>query len=302
MRMPKICVAAGVAAAVAAALITSGVTSGGPPAHPAHPAGHQPSARFLAQARVALVQYLRHGHPQLRLARPPHRRGPGPAGTPDTVKLYASYNWSGYVDESGTKGTFTKVAGSWTMPAVTCTAEDTIASEWVGFDGATSTDTTVEQAGTVGWCYEGVPTYYTWYEMYPAGSVDVGTSPQPGDAITASVTRSSSTYTLKLTDATNPGNSFSEKKTCATSTCQDLSAEWVTERPSFVIGIPPLADYGTWTLINGTETASGKSGTIGSYGTVHELEMVDATDRYVLSSPSALTDNNSFSTTWDNSY
>ena len=292
MRIRKARLASGMAAVTAAAAL---LASGGTPAHQAHhQAHHQPSARFLAQARIALARYLRHDHPQLMPAHPLHRRGPS------AVTLTASYNWSGYADTSGTDGTFTKVAGSWTTPTVTCTPEDTITSEWVGLDGIGNK--TVEQDGTVGWCYEGTATYYTWYEMAPAKTVEVGKALQPGDQITASVTRSGTTYTLKLIDTTNPANGFTVKKTCATTTCLDTSAEWIAERPSFSIGMAPLADYGTWTLTGGTETAGGKTGTIGSYGTVDEIEMVDATDHYVLSMPSALTGNNSFTTTWENSY
>ena len=287
MRMLKTCLTASAAAVAAATLMASA----GAPAHQAH---HQPSARFLTQARSALVRYLRDNHPTLMMAHPVHRRGP------DTVTLGASFNWSGYADEATRNGTFTKVAGSWVTPAVTCTAEDTITSEWVGLDGATNN--TVEQEGTLGWCFESVPTYFTWYEMYPNGTVDVGKSLQPGDKITASVTRSGTSYTLKLTDATSTANSFTKNKTCPTSTCLDTSAEWIAERPSFSIGMAPLADFGRWTLTGGTETASGKSGTIGSYSGVHELEMVDATDSYVLSMPSVLTTSTSFTITWYNSY
>jgi peptidase A4-like protein len=288
MRMFKTCVAAGATAVAAAALLASG----GAPAHQAY---HQPSARFLAQARGALVRYLRHSHPTLMTAHPVGRHGPR------AVTLSASYNWSGYADESTKSGTFTKAAGSWTTPAATCTAEDTITSEWVGLDGATSA--TVEQDGTLDWCFEGTPTYFTWYEMYPKGTIEVGSTLQPGDAITASVTRSGTSYTLTLTDATNPANSFTEKASCPAATCLDTSAEWIAERSSFSIGIAPLADYGTWKLTGGTETAGGKAGTIGSYATVAEIEMVDATDTYVLSAPSPLTSaKKGFTTTWDNSY
>jgi hypothetical protein len=265
----------------------------------AHTAYHRPSAAFLTEARSALVRYLRDNHPQaIHAGVLGHRAAPATAN----ATLAASYNWSGYADTSTTSGTFTRVSGKWTTPAVTCTAEDTITSEWVGLDGYGSA--TVEQDGTIGWCYEGVPTYFTWYEMYPAGTVEVGTSLEQGDVVTASVqTNGKGSYTIKLTDATNTANSFTETAKCAVTTCMDVSAEWIAERPSFSIGIAPLADYGTWKLTVGAETAGGTAGTIGSYSTVLEVQGVDATDAYALSNPSSLTGNsNTFTTTWENSY
>ncbi len=82
---------------------------------------------------------------------------------------------------SSTNGTFTKVSGAWTVPTVTCTNEDRITSDWVGLDGFSSS--TVEQDGTVSQCFEGQAVYYTWYEMYPAGTIAVGTSVAAGDKI-----------------------------------------------------------------------------------------------------------------------
>ena len=292
----KAWIAAGSAAVAAGALIASSggaatVVAGGASSHAAY---HKPSARFVSEARTALVKYLRHNHPTLMLAHPTRSHGS------NAVTQGDSYNWSGYADTSTTAQTFTKVSGAWTTPSVTCTAEDTITSEWVGLDGATTS--TVEQDGTIGWCFEGTPTYFTWYEMYPAGTIEVGTTLAPGDKITASVTRASTKYTLKLTDATHTANSFTKTATCALATCLDESAEWIGERPSFSIGIAPLADYGTWKLTNGAETAGGTAGTIGSYATVDELTMIDATGSYNLSAPSALTGGKAFTATWDNSY
>ena len=183
---------------------------------------------------------------------------------------------------------------------MTCTAEDTITSEWVGIDGFTSS--TVEQDGTLDWCFEGTATYFTWYEMYPAGTIEVGTSLAPGDSITATVSRNGTNYTLSLTDAAHPANSFSKTATCAAATCLDTSAEWIAERPAFSIGIAPLADYITWKVTGATETASGKTGTISSFSPNDVLTMVDATDSYNLSTSSDLTTGNSFITTWHNSY
>src|SRR5580658_564795 len=120
--MPKLkaWIAAGSAALATGALVVGSggaatVTAGAAPSHVAY---HAPSARFLSQARTALVSYLRHDHPTLMLAHPTHSRGP------DTITPGGSYNWSGYADTSTTANTFTKVSGAWTTPAVTCSAED----------------------------------------------------------------------------------------------------------------------------------------------------------------------------------
>ena len=296
MRLLRYSLVAGSAAVLTGALMLAtgaAVTTAAGPARAVHAAAHQPSARFLAEARTALAGYLRHDHQPAELVHPARN------GLRGTTKA-GSYNWSGYADTSTTKGTFSEVSGQWTTPKVTCTAEDTITSEWVGLDGWTSS--TVEQDGTLDWCFKGTPTYFTWYEMYPAGTIEVGTSLAPGDKITATVSRSGTSYTLSLTDATHSANSFTKTATCAAATCVDTSAEWIAERPAFAIGIAPLADYASWKLTAATETASGKSGTISSYADNDEISSVDATDSYDLSTPSALTGGNSFTTTWHNSY
>src|SRR5437879_336113 len=73
-----------------------------------------------------------------------------------------SSNWSGYAT---TGNTYYDVRGSWTQPAVSCSADETAyASFWLGIDGYTTY--TVEQIGTDADCVNGTPTYYAWYEMY----------------------------------------------------------------------------------------------------------------------------------------
>jgi Peptidase A4 family. len=82
---------------------------------------------------------------------------------------------------------------------------------WVGIDGFTSG--TVEQDGTLAECNHGAAFYFTWWEMFPANSIQVaGSSVSPGDAISSSVVRSGTSYTLKVTDSTHPANSFSPPK------------------------------------------------------------------------------------------
>lgn len=260
-----------------------------------HAVASRPSAAYLKQARATLVRYLKSHHPTVMLAHP--------GGTVRNASSGSSYNWGGYADVSTTNGAFTKVSASWKMPKVTCTNEDQLTSEWVGIDGYSST--TVEQDGTLGWCFQGVATYYTWYEMYPAGTITVGTTIVPGDQVASSVSRAGTSYTLAVTDSTHPANSFTQSATCAASTCVDTSAEWVIERPAFSIGIAPLAKYSKWTLTKGAETAKGTAGTIGSYtadSSPIKLTMIDATATYNLSTTSALSGGNKFSATWLNSY
>jgi hypothetical protein len=248
----------------------------------------------LTEATAALTSYLAHGHP---IAEHAHSLQNGSSRGASAV---GSYNWSGYADDASTTGTFAQVSGSWVTPHAICTAEDTITSEWVGLDGWS--DSTVEQDGTLDWCFEGTAYYYTWYEMYPAGTVTVGTSLKPGDAIKASVIRTGTSYKLAVTDTTNTANSFTETTSCPASTCLDTSAEWIAERPAFSIGIAPLADYVNWKLTAGKETANGVSGSISSYATVDQITSIDATDSYDLDTTSALTNPNQFTTKWLNSY
>jgi hypothetical protein len=293
MRLLRYLIVSGSAAAMAGAVTLTGVTATtvAAPARVHHAA---PSARFLSEARTALVKYLRHNHPQAMLV---HKQY---AHAVKNVTATQSFNWSGYADTAATHQTFTKVSGAWTTPSVTCSAEDQITSDWVGLDGFNSN--TVEQLGTISWCFKGTPTYFTWYEMFPAGTVEVGTSLKPGDKISASVTRTGTSYALKLTDSTTSGNNISVTKTCALTTCVDTSAEWVSERPSFSIGVVPQAHYNAFKLTSGSVTANGTTTTIGAGPGVNAITMIDATQSYNLNTVSALTGGNAFSTTWKNSY
>jgi hypothetical protein len=294
MRLLRYLIVSGSAAAMAGAVTLTGATAATTVvAAPARTA-HAPTARFLAEARTALVKYLRHDHPQAMLV---HTRG---AHSVKGVTATGSFNWSGYADTSTTAQEFTKVSGDWTTPSVTCSAEDQITSDWVGLDGFGTG--TVEQLGTISWCFESTPTYFTWYEMFPAGTVEVGTALKPGDKIAASVTRTKTSYALKLTDSTTSGNNISVTKTCALATCKDESAEWISERSSLQIGIMPQAHYNAFKITSGTETAGGKSGTIGTGPGVNAVTMIDGTQSYDLGTVSGLTGGNSFSTTWKNSY
>ena len=283
--------------AVAAVLFASGSsgTSARSSVHAATAASRPLSASFLARARAAAIAGLRHMHPNIPVpGRTAHVSG--------NVTQTDSFNWSGYADTSTTAQFFTSVSGSWTVPAVTCSSEDRLLSTWVGLDGAN--DGTVEQDGTTAQCFEHVALYYTWYEMYPAGSVSVGTGVQAGDAISASVVRSGTSYTLQVTDSTTSGNNINQSATCALTTCTDQSAEWIAERPSYSTGITPLNQFKTpYSATASAVTGGGKSGNPHTIGSEEELSMLDSTQTYLLATPTGLTNSNTaFTVHWHNSF
>jgi hypothetical protein len=235
----------------------------------------------------------------------PNMPAPGPHALVSGINTTSasSYNWSGYAAVGPTNQYFTKVVGSWTVTAVTCTPEDRIVAAWVGLDGVTNA--TVEQLGTTAQCFQGTPIYYSWYEMYPAGSTQVGTTVKPGDKITASVVRTGTSYKLLLTDATTAGNNISLTKSCALATCEDLSAEWIVERPSYAsTGIVPLSQFGTMQFT--AASASGgtiTNGPVTAFPTSYQLQMIDGTGTYPLTSIGALNPTGkAFGDKWVDSY
>ena len=107
MRVPRVLVVSGTVAAVAGTLIvaaSSTITSAAAPARAVRPAAtHRPSARFISEARAALVKYLNHNHGTAMLVHPATR--PAIKGDDDNQ---SSFNWSGYADVATNRGTFTQ--------------------------------------------------------------------------------------------------------------------------------------------------------------------------------------------------
>lgn len=300
MRLVRCLLTSGAAALAAGGLTVAAVPSATVAAsgHVSHATASGPSAKFISEARTALVSYLKHNHAQAWLV---HPAAAHPAVTNGTSKT-GSFNWSGYATSSSAQQAYTRVSGKWVTPKISCPSkEDQLTSEWVGIDGLNPSDPTVEQDGTLDWCFRGKATYFTWFEMYPAGTVEVGRSLRPGDHITAVVSRSGDAYTLKVTDAQHHSSSFTRTRHCALTTCLDESAEWVAERPAFEIGIAPLGDFHSWTLYSGTQTVNGHYGKISEVGN-QRITMIDATESYSLATTSSLTTGNKFKVSWHNSW
>jgi hypothetical protein len=241
-------------------LLACGPTAG---ASTASVAGTSPSAR-VAAAR-ALLEHLGIGQ---------HGTNHAVAGHTSKVKglnQVQSNNWSGYAD---TGSGFTTVTAKWHEPTGTCGSGESLAAFWVGIDGYSSTS--VEQDGTVIECEGGVPSYFTWWEMYPTNDIQVvGDTLQPGDLISASVVRSGSSYKLSITDSTHPANSFTTTQSC--SGCANSSAEIIAEAPCCTSsgGILPLSQFSLFSPYAATVKTTSKSGVISSF-TDDEITMADA--------------------------
>jgi Peptidase A4 family len=273
---------------------------------------HSPA--FVAQARAAFLKYMSAHAPRVpsgRWVSPGTTRLPGSSRPASGSATWSpSLNWSGYADTSSTSTAddFTYVSGRWRIPAPTCPSypyerQGAYVDNWVGLDGFS--DGTVEQLGTAAQCFEGVLSYYVWYEMYPAGTIEEGTAscisddvncPQPGDQIGASVnvtpgTDGNDNYTLSLTDYTRPQESFSVTTSCAAATCTDASAEWVVERPAYlppagILEFVPLAYFPRTGFESGSLVANGVRSSIGGFnGTVNAMPMVDDSVSYYLACP-----------------
>jgi hypothetical protein len=180
-----------------------------------------------------------------------------------------SLNWSGYA-VAGKNKQYNYVHSTFVEPTITCTGvADQLSSMWTGLDGYT-TDT-VEQDGTDARCGgpdNTTPKYEAWYEMYPAGSVNVF-AVHPGDVIDSSVTYSDSTanFSLTISDLTT-GKSYTDTAAC--STCERASAEWIIERPALCNAaftkcfITQLADFSPSTM--GGDEAQVDGGNLKSVG------------------------------------
>jgi hypothetical protein len=232
-----------------------------------------------------------------------------------------STNWSGYADLSDTYQT---VSGSWTEPKVTCTPSSgggllglggsssaTYSSFWVGLDGYTSSS--VEQTGTSADCTStGQPSYYAWYEMYPAGESDLSTTEypvSPGDVMTGMVTGNSpNSFTLTLIDGPVLTPKWKFSMNLSGNNLARSSAEWVAEAPSscsilFCSGLP-LSNFGTVNFTNAAaEDTAGVSGPISGF-TDSEITMQSSGTQKALPGPLVPNKTNtsdSFSVGWQHS-
>ncbi|HZQ81944.1 MAG TPA: G1 family glutamic endopeptidase [Gaiellaceae bacterium] len=196
--------------------------------------------------------------------------GTARAATSTTIAPQVSSNWSGYAlvptDET-TPLTFSDVTGTWKQPKASCTLGRSSSSAfWVGLGGYAEDSTALEQLGTGADCNGNTttPSYYAWWELVPASSVQIPLKIKPGDTITAAVLVQGQTITFFLHDLTSKAR-FSKKVTTA-QTLDVSSAEWIAEAPSDCgasgrCRVVPLTNFGTVTFTNIAATETLADGT-----------------------------------------
>ena len=215
---------------------------------------------------------------------------------------YITTNYAGYVAadnlDNPTAGSVTAVSGRWIVPIIVPSdIPNDDFSFWVGIDGIGSS--TIEQIG-FGYTKIDVPTYYAWYELFPAPPVKIiGFPVNPGDVIEASVVYAGSdvftmtitnitqnvTYTVPSSEATLPG---AERK----------SAEWIVEPLGLVIGELPLADFVIGHLWECTATINGVTGPINDPSWQNVPAYMEALTGEQKAIPSVLLQNEAFFVTW----
>lgn len=230
------------------------------------PAARVESARALANARA----FLSH----MRIGAPMHRAGASHGYVVDGITQMSSTNWSGYAD-TGAANSFTSVSGTWVEPTATCGSSESLAAFWVGIDGISGADPTVQQDGTLIECLGGSASYFDWWETYPGNAVQIEHNVGPGDVISASVIHNGS-YSLSVTDSTHSADSFTVNEPCGASTCKNESAEWIAEAPCCSgSSVYPLSNFGKWKVTNAQTTYLGTSGPITVDPNIDEITMVD---------------------------
>jgi Peptidase A4 family len=196
----------------------------------------------------------------------------------------ASLNWAGYAVYS-TSYHVTMVTGSWKVPTISGVSGKTCPdvqktwdsnSVWVGIDGFSTTDPTVEQTGTSSDCFYGQVSYYAWYEFYPAGSVVSSNKVSPGNSMTATVTyeglNTTGAPTFKSTLHDSTAGWWYNSTTTGVAGALRQSAEWIDESPYFD-GFLGLTNVSKVTFTGAETTIGGVTAGISGWGT-HENWMI----------------------------
>ena len=145
-----------------------------------------------------------------------------------TAGVGVSQNYGGLLLYNGN---FSEVGGFFYVPRVNCAGGvTTYASTWDGIGGVLNNGQPggdINQLGVEEDCINGSPSYYAWYENFPATNVPLATV-YPGDLIAVLAESSGGVVTYILIDY-NTGFVYEPPASAVGTT--PTSAEWIEESP-----------------------------------------------------------------------
>lgn len=169
---------------------------------------------------------------------------PRPHGALIKVKApNQSLNWSGYNQGALEKGkTFHEISATWQVPTATSAqkGQNQYSATWVGIGGGCVDasclvgDATLIQAGTEQDVdSSGQASYFTWWELIPAPSVQAPVAVSPGDTVHVDIAEGApEVWTITIQNLTTH-QSWSQTQPYTSSYA---TAEWIEETPLVIDG------------------------------------------------------------------
>jgi hypothetical protein len=159
--------------------------------------------------------------------------------------------WAGYV---GTRGPYSGVQASWTVPATSCSSSTPATAAtyiWIGEGGyLQGLASPLIQAGTGSDCLSGAAEYHAFYEWYPGiYATDFPVPVRAGDVVAVSMREAQPDYwELSFRDLTTHASS----STATVYRADTQSADFIVERPTLCssggCGQASLARFGSITF------------------------------------------------------
>lgn len=172
------------------------------------------------------------------------------APRPADQSVIPSANWSGIAD---TGGSFSSIAGSWTVPTL---SRGGYVGMWIGFGGVSGN---LLQIGVQGHAAGSNAVYQAFWEEVPgAQTILSSVSIHAGDSVSASINNAGTNlWTLSLSDSTS---STSESAMNVSYTPDTSTAEWIVEDPACSvkthIALCPFASFSPVTFSSATTGAN----------------------------------------------
>jgi len=212
-----------------------------------------------------------------------------PARIAFAITTLTSNDWAGYVI---TFYGVTAISASWTVPVIQCTATGATnavtqgLAVWIGFDGWGTDMNVPEQIGTMSYCLNGSPTYWSW-EKDPSISPTPNTNnalqaipnTPAGDQITASINYlGNNEYQLSLKDSTQDE---SRVYTVIIKNAPRESAEWILE--AFQNNMQQQVTLPTFNPVTFSDCSASVNNVVGSItqNNAYPLDMVDSNNNVI---------------------